>query len=237
MTLPRDFDFHNDVIGEGNAIGGNANLSGRWGNQHVKVVDAPEHLVETGISRFLTAARVPHQPVSYSFRGGEHLVHAPFVFAPPLVKVEEKDEPRIDKQRALHVLTAEWLGGVGDRHSGNYLIHPEHGVVPIDFGLTAHGPPGMWHIFTPPHKELHHSALLTYLRRHRGLQRHEPLPPGGVAHLKAVAEELRNHYHAALAGFDKEHAQAYKDAFDRRLKHLHAADKATLAHLLDYEDS
>ena len=235
MELPKDFDFHNDVIGEGNAIGGGINLSGRWGNRHVKVVDSPEHLVETGISRFLTAARVPHQPVSYAFRGGEHLVHAPWSDAPTLAKVEHRDEPTIDKSRALHLLTAEWLGGVADRHSGNYLIHPDHGAVPIDFGLTASGPPGMWGRFMlAPHQEAHSSALLTYLRRYRGLQRTDGLPPGSVKHLKAAAEELRAHYHASLAGFAKEHADAYKTQFDRRLQHLTSHDKPTVGHLLDF---
>lgn len=238
MDLPRGFKFHDDVIGEGNAIGGSVNLNGRWGNRHVKVVDSPEHLVETGVSRFLTAARVPHQPVSYSFRDGEHLVHAPWLDAPMLQDVDRETDKHIDTNRALHTLTAQWLAGVADRHSGNYLIHPEHGAIPIDFGMTAGAPPESWgRIFSAPHQEIFTDALLTHLRRNRDLPRHAPLPPGGVAHLKAAAEELRAHYHATLAGFDKAHAEAYKREFERRLKHLTSQEKPTLAHLLDFPNS
>jgi len=242
MSLPRDFDWFDHVVGEGMAHPrgtAGVNDSGRFGNQFVKRVDPPEHIVEPGISHFLTAAGVRHPPVAYSFRG-DHIVHAPYLPGKPLSRMTDEDvaHPSVTKDSVLHTLTAEWLGAVADRHSGNYLFHPDHGIVPIDFGLTGRSPKGGWgNVFLHPHKEIVFSGLLQLARDHLDLKRSDPLPADALRHMRSVASELRSRYRTALSGYPKDHAQDHMNEFDRRLKHLFGPDappNPTLAHLLDF---
>lgn len=242
MSLPANFSFYSDAVqgGFGHRLRG-IHPSGRFGNQFVKRVPSPRHLVETGISRFLQAARVPHAPVSYSFRDGDHIVHAPWIDGKKLTMLTDEDmkHPKITKERGLHTLASEWLGGVADRHGGNYLLHPRQGIVPLDFELTGAKlvPPGDgWgDLAERPHEHIRSSALFHLLKRQGLIKPHDPIPEATVRHLRAAAPELDAHHAAAFAGYDEDHREPHREAFEKRLKFLHDTPHLTLAHLLDYE--
>ncbi len=223
--LPPDFDFHKHVTRLGGDEG--INPSGRWGNHHVKIVDPPEHLVGPGISRFLQLAKVRHPPVSHAFRAGEHLLHAPWTDGVTLSQMKPGDVDRVHVTSTLHTLLGEWLGGIEDRHPGNYLLDSKGHVHSIDQGLTGMG----WY----------HNVLdgpLPTILRLRGVQPSHLLPGASVKHLLDHETELRHAHEVAMAGWDKQQRAREKEMLDSRFKHLRRAGSGgqpvPLSHLFDH---
>lgn len=54
----------------------------------------------------------------------------------PLTQVQRESFGRIKPQQAADLVWAELLHKVGDRHTGNYLVHPDGTLVSIDHGQT-----------------------------------------------------------------------------------------------------
>lgn len=218
MTLPAAFDFHKHVVRNPRSAGVNA--SGRFGNHFVKIVDEPDHIVEPGISRFMTEAGVAHAPVSYAHRGGEHLVHSPWRDGKELTMLTPDEAARVSVPHALHTLTAEWLAGVSDRHGGNYAYRDGE-VHPLDFGGA-----GVGMGLTPMH-----GALMQFLRQHKGVTPSTPLPT--AKELVSRGSALARHHASAMAGWPEAMRDEAATRFRRKLAHLAKHDAPPLSHLFE----
>lgn len=207
MMLPPDFDFHKHAVRLRNA---GVNPSGRWGNRHVKIVDAPEHLVSKHVSDFLHVAGVPHPRADFAHRGNEWIVHAPWQHGKPLDHATPEDVVHL--HTAKHTLLAEWLGEVGDRHGGNYLLHDGH-VHTIDHGLTGITERGAYGL-SPTH-----GALMQLLRK-RGLKPSDEFHPESLQRLVANAEALQSAHALAMSGYPESHRTAHAEALRGKLAHL-----------------
>lgn len=230
MPLPADFDIRKHAVPLGRDLKG-INLSGRWGNKFVKEVDAPEHLIEPAMSNFLSALNVPHQPVSYAHRNGEHVLHADWIDGKPLQAMDSTTihHPKVTLDRGLHMILGEWLGKIEDRHAGNYLFHPDHGVVPIDFGASgANG--GGW--------DAAGGGLAQFLRRFKGLKPSTPIPEASIRHAFSVIPHLTRHHAAAMLGFDPDTRKDQAARLMKRLKSLGEAASSgpvPFSHLLEHQ--
>ena len=217
MTLPAHFEFGKHAVRLGNDEG--VNPSGRFADRFVKPVDSPDHIIEPGISGFLTAAGVPHAPVSYAFRGGEHLVHAPWMDGKRLSQITPEEAERVSVPRALHTITAEWLAGVPDRHGGNYSYRNGE-VHPLDFSSTGAPTAG----FRP--FDSTRGALLDLIRRHKGVTPSTPLPTARA--LAELHEKLKAHHAAAMAGWPEDAREVAAATLHRKLAHLEPLQAETI---------
>lgn len=128
--LGPDALIHPDV----QALGGhNVNNVFRIGPRFVKVASrggSPFAEVAAGKGMRLLGLNNLHP--EYALHHGRHLVHAPFVEAKPLVRAGPDDVKGLSRDQIAATLFGEWLLGIDDRHSGNYLLH--NGVTSIDHG-------------------------------------------------------------------------------------------------------
>jgi hypothetical protein len=183
----------------------------------VKRVMSPDHLLEPAVSRALTAVGIPHQPVTYQHRFGDHLLVTPHLpDARTLLEATPEDADRITTPHALQTLLAEHVLGIGDRHGGNYLLHPRHGVVTHDFG------------YNPWHEGVGDSALLQFLRVHKGVKPSTPIPPGVRARKELIAHARVGH--SAMEKYKRIDRVA---ALVKRLRALAGTPTPTVAHFFE----
>lgn len=209
--LPPDFDFHKHAVRLGSAEG--VNPSGRWGNRHVKIVDAPEHLVSKHVSDFLHVAGVPHPRADFAHRGGEWIVHAPWTDGKPLDHATSDELSRVNTPVSRHTLLSEWLGEVGDRHAGNYMLDGNGVVHSIDHGLTGMSERGAYGL------NAKWGALMQALRA-GGMKPGDEFHPEGVKRLLANAEALQSAHALAMSGYPETHRTNHAEALRGKLAHL-----------------
>jgi hypothetical protein len=128
--------------------GGGANQPRRVGKWFVKPAfrHGSPH-AETAAGRLREHLGLPSLGMKRATDGaGRHYVFGKY--HPGIVTIEQMDHPAAGKS-VLHNLIADYLTGDHDRNPGNYVLHPDHGVVSIDHGQAFHPGNAYW---TEKHK-------------------------------------------------------------------------------------
>lgn len=123
---------------------GSGNLLYHAGPYIVKATDKHgDPLTEVNGARAMEIMGLPHIQAHAFEHGGVPHIALPYLKNAKTIR-ELTPEDVSNHQHHFHpakvvkLATAEWLIRADDRHSGNYLFHPDRGIVPIDFGRTFH---------------------------------------------------------------------------------------------------
>jgi len=186
----------------------------RDGDTFIKYTAHPH--IEEAASRFLGHLGV-HAPAVTAH--GDHLT-APWVAGKDLIQSDTKELQSISASQAAHTLFGEWLGGISDRHCGNYLV-ADGTVHSIDHGEAFRSYPDESDLYT---------AMIHPLR-------HKPGHPGFwttpiPAHALEAAHDpvLEEYVKAGTAHLSEASASACMAAFRDRLDQVHP--QMTVGHLL-----
>lgn len=190
-------------------IHGGINDSFRDGDTFIKYTEHPH--VEEAAFRFLAHLGVPHIPVTAH---GDH-VRAPWFHGVPLIQATRGDLRQLhqNRQHAADTLFAEWLGGIGDRHSMNYMLSPTGVPHSIDHGIAFN-----WH------EDPHASELMQVMDRPTSQNWGHPrfgetvISPHVLA--AAVHPDVLTPFKQGLGHLEEDQQQLALHQFHQRLAHV-----------------
>lgn len=222
------------------------------GPRFVKVIHPTESPhVEPAVTEVFRRLRLPHTPVEYAFRGGQHLNHSEWRDATALNQIHPEDRKHIKPQHIANTLFGEWLANVSDRHGGNYTVD-ESGPRSIDHGQSLGT--DLRQMYGAPHIRPSHltsmtadpyqwytrpddSTLYEYGREYGGLHPTQRINNEHIAAALAEEQNIKKAVERATVGVHPAARDAIHAALHARYEALkrHVAEhgKLTVADLFD----